>query len=377
MNAARCSVCGSRLAPSVAVSTSKPISGPRVPAVTLSLPVIFGLALLLLVAGAAVVYGVMSSMNDSPEGVVAAAPTDPNTTATLTATITTMPTETGTPTPEPTWTAEPPIEYRVAQGDTCLGIALNFGVSVSSIAILNQLSADCSPLSVGQVLLIPRPTATPSPMPSATLNPTELVQSECETVDYIVKDNDTLGGIAANYAVSAASVRAYNNMASDVVYVGQKLIIPLCEQSVETATPTPIPPYRAPNLLLPADGAAFVNPGEIITLQWDAVGDLRQNEMYAVTLEDVTENNARKWVNYVADQKFTVPAEYRPTSETPHVYRWSVLTVRQTGTDSETEQPIYEPAGDVSAQRVFTWMGGGGGAPAPTQAPQPTETAQP
>ena len=369
INATRCSVCGSNLAPSVAVSSNKAVSGPRIPAVTLSLPAVFGLAVLLLVIGAGVVFAVLRGMGDK-------APITAGAVATITATASTTPTATASPTITQTetlvatWTPLPPVEYKVASGDTCGGIAYAFSVSVNSIVVLNGLSADCTDLTVGQLLQIPQPTPTPSPQPTNTLNPTEIVQSECNKVDYVVKDGDALSGIAANYAVSMASIRAYNALPDDTVYSGQKLIIPLCEQSLETPTPTPVPPYRAPDLLLPADGASYTNPSEVITLQWSSVGTLRTNEAYAVTIEDVTEGNARKLVEYVTDQKFIVPESFRPTSNTPHVFRWSVLPVRQTGTDKDSGNPIWEPAGTVSVQRVFSWVGTG--SPAPTNTPQPT-----
>jgi len=261
----------------------------------------------------------------------------------------------------------PPIEYKVAPNDTCISIAYAFNVSVNSIVVLNSLPATCDTLSIGQVLLIPQPTPTPSPAPTNKLNPTEMAAQECEKVEYEVKEGDALSSIAANYAVSMASIRVYNHLPSDVVYTGQKLTIPLCEQMLETPTPTPVPPYAAPNLLLPADGASF-NAGDAITLQWASVGELRENESYAVTIEDVTEGNARKLVDYVKDSKYIVPESFRPTSNTPHVFRWSVLPVRQTGTDKDTGNAIWEPAGAVSGQRVFSWIGTG--SPAPTLTPQ-------
>jgi LysM repeat protein len=198
------------------------------------------------------------------------------------------------------------------------------------------------------------------------LNPTELAQSDCQKVEYFVKDGDTLGGIAANYAVSTGSIQAYSGLTSDTVMVGQKLIIPLCEQSLEAPTATPVPPYPAANLLLPADGAGF-NTGDVVTLQWAAVGELRQNEAYAVTVIDVTDGNNRSQVEYVTDTKFIIPESFRPASNTPHIYYWTVLPVRQVGTDKDSGAPVWEPAGDVSAQRTFSWIGGG--APAPSQTP--------
>jgi LysM repeat protein len=335
------------------------------PEVRLSLPLVFGLAIILLAIGAGAVYAVLQTLNDGKAPIAIAATVTETPTATVTITLT--PTASTTPTLEPTWTALPPVEYKIASGDTCISIAYNFKVSVNSIVILNGLPASCDTLSVGQVLQIPQPTPTPSPAPTNTLNPTEIAAQECEKVDYEVKEGDTLGAIAGNYAVSMASIRVYNKLPSDVVYVTQKLIIPLCEQMLETATPTAVPPYAAPNLLLPADGASYSST-DAITLQWASVGELRENEAYAVTIEDVTEGDARKLVDYVKDSKYIVPESFRPTSNTPHVFRWSVLTVRQTGTDKDSGNAIWEPAGAVSAQRVFSWVGTG--SPAPTSTPQ-------
>lgn len=368
INATRCSVCGSTLAPVVTVASAKSsVATPRMPQVTLSLPLIFGLAVLLLVVGAGTVFAVLQGING--ETPVIAVSTD-TPTPTTTATITLTPTPSNTPTLEPTWTPLPPIEYKVAPNDTCISIAFTFNVSVNSIVILNGLPATCDTLSIGQILLIPQPTPTPSPMPTNTLNPTEIAAQECEKIDYEVKEGDALSSIAANYAVSMASIRAYNGLPSDIVYVGQKLVIPLCEQMLETPTPTPIPPYAGANLLLPADGASF-NPNDTIILQWASVGELRENEAYAVTVENVTEGNARRLVQYVKENKLIVPQTFRPTSTLPHVFRWSVLVVRQTGTDKDTGNPIWEPAGAVSAQRVFSWVGTGSLPPTPTNTPQP------
>lgn len=356
-------MCGTALASSQTAVASKPFQRQRIPQVTLSLPVIFGLALLLLVVGAGSVYAYLQSTNPPTQG--AAAPANTNTptitvTSTITPTLEPTPTETIAPSPTPL----PPIEYKVAANDTCGSIAYVYGVSVNSIIQLNKLSPECV-LSIGQALLIPQPTPTPSPMPTNTLNPTEQAMQDCPRVEYIVKENDTLGKIAANYAVSPESIQKYSGLPSDIVMLGQKLVIPLCEQSLEAPTATPVPPYPSPNLLLPVDGA-FFKSSDVVTLQWAAVGDLRQNEAYAVTVIDATDGDARRLVRYVTDTKFIVPNEFRPTGADPHIFYWTVLPVRQTGTNKDTGEAEWTPAGEVSMKRTFSWVGGG---PAATPAP--------
>lgn len=324
------------------------------PEITLSLPAAFGLLALLLTIGAVIVYFLLHNPGS--------AAVDPTQTATTTATptITITPTITATPTIEYTATPLPPVDYKVGEGDSCISIAAFFNVSVRSIVTMNNsINSTCSNLTVGMMLKIPQPTPTPSPQPTATLGAADATKAACKTVEYTVKENDSLSTIAANYAVSITVLKEWNGLVNDNVYSGTTLEIPLCKQvqpNAPTPTPTSPPPYAAPNLLLPADGAPFTLASDTVTLQWASVGTLRSNEAYAVTVEDVTEAAGRKLVEYVTDTKFIVPVSFRPTDTQPHVMRWSVMAVRQTGTTKDGE-PMWSPAGAPSIQRVFTWVG--------------------
>jgi LysM repeat protein len=368
-DAARCLVCGADLSGSASPARpNKGLQGSRMPEITLSLPAVFGLLAMFLIIGAGLVW---AALGQGKSQAAAGGDATPSPTVTMTLAPTYSPTAppptiTNTPEPSPT-----PQSYTVQDGDLCGGIAFNFGVSIPSIVLLNNLPSDCGVLLVGQKLLIPYPTATPTALPTSTLSPADATEAACKKVDYIVQESDTLSKISLNYAVPVEAIREYNGLVSDVVRFGQKLVIPLCRQS-STPGPTPTatlpPPYPAPNLLLPADGAPYSGSGAEVALQWASVGTLRQNESYAVTIEDVTEGQGRRLVEYMADTKFIVPDSFRPNDTTPHVIRWWVVPVRQTGTDMDGN-PIWEAAGAPSAQRVFTWYGQGGGAPAAT--PQP------
>ncbi len=359
-NATRCLVCGRNLSPGDAGGKGKAVQGPRMPALTLSLPVALGLMILLVGIGAAIIFGVLRSTGKVVEPTVTPTVTvTPSLTITVTASL--------TPSPVPTFTPLPPIEYMVQANDTCLSIAYIFQVSVQSIIVQNNLPAECNTLSIGQKLLIPQPTPTPSPMPTSTLSAAEATESACDKILYEVKESDTLSAIAANYNVEMDAIREYNGLPNDIVYQGQDLIIPLCARKPTpgpTPTATPPPPYPAPNLLLPVDGTAFMALNETITLQWATVGTLRDNEAYAVVIEDVTEGSGKKVTEYVTDTKFIVPSSLRPTGANPHIFRWTVFAVRQTGTGSDGN-PIWESGGAVSTPRVFSWWAGGS-APTPT-----------
>lgn len=368
INATRCLVCGRQF------NTDKPSSSegkkkaefvdtPRMPQLTLSLPAAIGLILLLLAIGAGTVFAVFQASAPAVSN-----NSTPSPTASLTPTITLTPTATETPTPQPTFTPLPPQEYRIQPNDTCLTIAYNFGVSVNSIIQLNKLSPACDNLVPGNILLIPQPTPTPSPQPTNTLSPQQATEVACQMFPYKVQSGDTLSGIARNYNVSADAIKSYNGLPSDVVYEGMTLNIPLCERLPTpgpTPTPTNPPPYAAPNLLLPADGAVFTAANDSVTLQWASVGTLRQNEAYAVSVEDITEGKGRRLTEYVTDTKFIVPASFRPTDNTPHVLRWYVVPVRQIGTSADGK-PIYDTAGAASASRTFVWWSAGSAQSSPT-----------
>ena len=349
----RCLVCGTVLNPQVQTAVlEKPIQGSRMPEITLTLPAAIGFLALFLAIGAGLVYFALQQTGQV---------SDP----TLTPTFTTTPTATFSPTPltpTPTNTPEPsptPLSYRVAANDTCSSIAFAFGVSIQSIVLLNNLPATCDTLYIGQTLLIPHPTPTPTPFPTATLSPAEATEAACTKIEYIVQDNDTLSKISANYNIPIAVLKSYNGLVNDVVRSGQSLVIPLCERRGTpgpTPTYTPPPPYPPPSLLLPQDGAPFTLADQTITLQWASIGALRENEAYQVNIVDITEGGERKIVDYVIDTKYIVPTSFRPTDSKPHVIRWWITTVRQVGTD-ENGNPIWEPAGANSEQRVFTWSG--------------------
>jgi LysM repeat protein len=356
--ATRCPVCGTDLSgrPRPATPTKRPsappISAARMPEVTLSLPAALGLLVLFLAVGATVVYAGLSATQRvvNPTAIP---------TSTETALPTPSPTDTLPPTSLPTATEQAPFEYTVASGDTCGGIAVTFGVSVQSVIILNNLPASCNNLSVGQKLKIPYPTATPQPLPTGTPQAADATRSACQTVSVTVQENDTLSSIALNYAITMQAIKDWNGLATDNVFIGQQLLIPLCMRAATpgpTPTPTIPPPYPAPNLLLPSDGSAFTLANDVVTLQWASIGTLRDNERYQVTVEDITAGQAIRLVDYVTDTKYIVPTTFRPNDNLAHVMRWYVSPVRQTGSD-EQGQPIWVSAGASSDKRDFTWVG--------------------
>ncbi len=358
-DATRCLVCGADLINvDKDTQSSKVVQGSRMPSITLSLPIAIGLLAIFLGIGAIIVF---FALRQAPEAIIPPTVTStitPTATGTQTATFTPFPTLTYTPEPSPT-----PITHLVQANETCIGIALFYGVSVQSIVSLNNLPTACDTLYINQPLLIPQATPTPTSLPSATYSLVEQTEAACEKVNYIVQSNDTLMIISSSYNVPMEAIREENGLSGDTVYLGQPLIIPLCRRFA-TPGPSPTatlpPPYAAPNLLLPANGAPFTLADDSITLQWASVGSLLENEAYRVNVEDITAAQGPSLIDQVNDTKYILPSTIRPTDGIAHIFSWFVEVVRITGAE-ENGNPTWSTAGTASMPRYFTWTGKSGG----------------
>lgn len=355
-HATRCLVCGTEFGispePKAVKKSEKAVQASRMPEIRLSLPAAIGVIALTIVAAAALTFFVV------PKDEVALSGGGDLSTPTETPTITPTATTTLLPTETPTITPQPPFDYTVGAGETCSLIAFNFNISVQSIIIENNLPSTC-PISQGQTLKIPYPTPTMPPPSTNTPLPADATRQACETVPITVQENDTLSSISLNYAVSMDAIKEFNGLTTDNVFLGQRILVPLCMRAATpgpTPTPTNPPPYPAPNLLLPADGAAFTLANDVVTLQWASVGALRDGEAYQVIVEDVTASQTRRLTDYVLDTKYIVPTSFRPRDNVAHVIRWWVIPVRQAGVDDQG-QPIWVASGAMSERRVFTWVG--------------------
>lgn len=94
--------------------------------------------------------------------------------------------------------------YVVKRGDTLYSIALKNGTTVDKIKVINNLSNNT--LSVGQVLQLP-------------------VSEDLYNV-YTVNAGDTLYSLALKFGVSVDELKVLNNLSTDNLSIGQKLLIP-------------------------------------------------------------------------------------------------------------------------------------------------------
>ncbi|MEG0749207.1 MAG: LysM peptidoglycan-binding domain-containing protein, partial [Carnobacterium sp.] len=138
------------------------------------------------------------------------------------------------------------VSYTIKSGDTLSAISSKYGVSLSDLKSWNKLSTDT--IYVGQTLTVKvgnqaNSTATAKtptvPVPTTNKNTSGAAQS-----NYIVKSGDTLWGIANSNGVSVADLKSWNDLNSDSLSVGQNLtLITSVKSDVVTKTPEQLASY--------------------------------------------------------------------------------------------------------------------------------------
>jgi N-acetylmuramoyl-L-alanine amidase len=99
-------------------------------------------------------------------------------------------------------------------------------VQQASIAAPTPIQAEVAPTrQVSSPEVQPVPTATKAA--PVTVQPRVSNQACGTEISYSVRRGDSLYGISATYGVSVRTIIARNNLPSTLIYVGQRLIIPL------------------------------------------------------------------------------------------------------------------------------------------------------
>ncbi|GAB4540242.1 MAG: hypothetical protein Kow0063_29810 [Anaerolineae bacterium] len=277
--------------------------------------------------------------------------------ATPEATNTATPTRTATATVSPTPTASPvlsptPIIHEVQSGETIIYIASYYGSTTEAIMEANGLDENLARLlRPGQKLVIPSVGPVGGPAPRATAQPPQIIHE--------VQSGETIISIAIDYDTSVEAILDANELDSpDLIYAGQQLIVPLMPPTATptltpTATPssTPGPPYAAPHLLTPADGAVFQGGNAVVLLSWTAVAILRENQVYLVELETPAQTTP---VLYTTQgTSWRLPAELRPGGRR-RAMTWRVTVVQRLNPASGGP-PEWKPLSLPSETRHFVW----------------------
>jgi peptidoglycan/xylan/chitin deacetylase (PgdA/CDA1 family) len=182
-----------------------------------------------------------------------------------TGTTTGSPTASPTPQPSGNEPTLPPtgVTYVVQAGDTLFSIAQRFGVSVEAIAEANGIS-DPTSITVGQALLIPGVTATPTPPPTTVTpspppvgGPAQVIRIGNQSrmtiaftfdagsdAGYTAQILDTLtaNGIHASFGMTGKFAETYPDLVQRMVNEGHTLINHSYDHKSFTGSSTNLPP---------------------------------------------------------------------------------------------------------------------------------------
>jgi LysM repeat protein len=184
------------------------------------------------------------------------------------------------------------VDYVVQPNDTCSSLAERYRATVSAIQEYNKLSGNCI-IATGARIKIP----FNSRFPGTTVNPADVPVSN---IVYVVQPNDTCEGIANKFKLTMAILLRANNLSDNCLIIsGTRLQIPTSPSSAVAAnqpvTPTQTPPTATPQtrasitvpvISSPTDRAIFTGTTGVV-LEWQATGQLANDQWYVVALQPV------------------------------------------------------------------------------------------
>jgi hypothetical protein len=304
-----------------------------------------------------------------------------------------------TPAP-PTVTVTPtlgPCEIAVTTGDSLISIIGRCGHRdldvIAEVLELNELS-DTSVLQVGQVIQVPRPTATVDPnitptgtpegaadnsavvnllfaagadgVPTLTPSPSPTLLPGIQW--YNVQEGDDIILVALRFGANLEVLSQLNpeitfsqcdfssgsggENCQVQLFTGQQMRVPAptptptiqpTASGSETPTPTATATYNAPQLLSPGD-RTFFRRTDLITLRWVATGTLAADEVYRIRLTEV-ESEQTHFLD-TRDTFVIVPATLQGEAGRRREFSWQVSII-------EEENP--ETARFLTDSRRFTW----------------------
>lgn len=268
-----------------------------------------------------------------------------------------------TPTATPT-----PVVYTVVGGDTVEKIADAFGVTVTDLMAVNNMSSDL--IRVDQKLTVPSGPVElgpdGKPLPTVTPTPKNAIYL------VVVRAGDTIDLIAKRLGSSVeAVVRANDQLesADTIIRPGEQLIVPVgtvtgtlslefsqppTATSVPTPTPTPGPRWPAPLSLSPADEQTIT--GGSVLLQWLSLGTLDSNEVYFVRVVPDAPTQ-EQLAEVTTGTSLRVPEEWlQRLARRTDRFTWSVQVARDVRSVGQTA--TFVAVSPASPLRTFVWEAG-------------------
>lgn len=125
------------------------------------------------------------------------------------------------------------IMHKVSKGEGVYGIGKKYGVPASEIFAANPGSEQS--IKIDQVLLIPRKTSGGNSFKNTGSTSTT---TKKEKIYHVVASGQTLSSIARQHNTTVAEIKSLNNLSSDNIRLGQKLIVGEKTVTVAGTTPT-------------------------------------------------------------------------------------------------------------------------------------------
>lgn len=266
-----------------------------------------------------------------------------------------------------------------------MGIIQVFGYGyqlevAQAVVALNQSMSSIDFVPVGQTILIPRPTATFTPVGAeATAETLASIGIDSDTGlttgsivgCHTVVANETMVSIAERYNTTLEILSDLNSQlnwsgCNFTLLAGGEDCVPILNigACINVPQPTPIPTRfptptghetptptatkLAPRLLYPADGAII--SGNNLMLEWVGLSGLGEDDVYLVELIDQT--SSRDHRQRTRANSYRVPASLAPTDGRDHSMQWRVTVARQ------NPQGLYYYVGEQGKWRRFQWLSG-------------------
>jgi phage tail protein X len=287
-----------------------------------------------------------------------------------------------TPSVTPTITNTPgPFQHEVQQGDQLIAVVQTYGhydlgVLDAIVALNPNVPNRDSVPPPGSIILVPRPTASPTP-PGGELTATVIAQNppaptaRLLTATHVVEENQTIIGIATVYNTTMAilaelnpglywrgcnfSIASGGPDCSPPLSIGEEIVVPLPSPTPSltptpsgSETPTPTPTISPVRLLWPAPDAIVT--GGPLMLEWVSIGVLQPDELYQVTVLDSTTSVI--YTEFTCNNTLTLPGHLQPVDAATHQMTWQVFVVR-VGSDN-----VAFRIGALGEERPFQWMAG-------------------
>ncbi|WML24553.1 LysM peptidoglycan-binding domain-containing protein [Neobacillus sp. OS1-33] len=202
-----------------------------------------------------------------------------------------------------------PTTYTVVKGDALIKIANRFHVSVGELKQWNKL--DTTIIHVGQRLQVSasKQTTTITTPAKKPVIPAPKPQTPTTTATgvYTVKSGDYLGKIAGKHATTVTNLKSLNKLKTDMIFVGQKLKVPVKKAAATPVKTTP-PKTQAPSKPV----VQKPETTDYIIKSGDTLGKIAGR--YQLTIKELKELNQLSSDQIYVGQKLKVPGTTKPDS---------------------------------------------------------------